>query len=47
MIKIIITGKSGSGKSTLAAKLRAQGLKQAKLHVLGPKREHHNEKEYI
>lgn len=47
MIKIIITGKSGSGKSTLAAKLRAQGLKQAKLHVVGPKREHHNEEEYI
>lgn len=47
MIKIIITGPSGSGKSTLAAKLRAQGLKQAKLHVLGPKREHHNEDEYI
>lgn len=47
MIKIIITGKSGSGKSTLAAKLRAQGLRQAKLHVLGPKREHHNDDEYI
>lgn len=47
MIKIIITGPSGSGKSTLAAKLRAQGLKQAKLHVVGPTREHHNEEEYI
>lgn len=47
MIKIIITGPSGSGKSTLAAKLRAQGLIQAKLHVVGPKREHHNEEEYI
>jgi tRNA uridine 5-carbamoylmethylation protein Kti12 len=47
MIKIIICGKSGSGKSTLAAKLRALGLKQAKLHVLGPRREHHNDDEYI
>ena len=47
MIKIIITGPSGSGKSTLAAKLRAQGLKQAKLHVVGPTREHDNEEEYI
>ncbi len=47
MIKIIITGPSGSGKSTLASKLRAQGLIQAQLHVVGPKREHHNEHEYI